>query len=266
MANFEQLLLPGFPLNESSWFEFLPTVFILPVSETFYTKAKTIRAGNFQLTDHSQDIYFYQWLTKSYEKIVVNGNAADLFYVPTSGSVKEYNNGEFWTALDRELQSIISKNKVSNVFLDHSFIVATFPGNTRPIQWISLIHRNVRDLRFFRSDNDMTPNGRDIFIPYSVNRKHYSSTNSTKSRSRKNFFMMIGREAAGKGDAIRLWRTNLYNQVKNSKNALVAVNLSSELFAQGLLESDFCFVIPGGECSCLCVSFFQFFIIVSFSC
>jgi hypothetical protein len=258
--------------------QLLPTVLMLPIDASFSSKATWNKhVASFQLSEHSQDAYFYHFLKRNYEKFIPyredSAEVADLFYVPTASSAKDLSsNQKFWVDLDKEIHRIAVNGKIRNFVLDRSFMVATFPGQTRPIQTIHYLMRNVRDLRFFRSDNDMTPNGRDIYVPYSVIRSHYNASSTGKRGKKKYFIMAVCREAAGGGENRRVWRTSLFDQLSrlslgvqtssegrgtiqiaestssspsSTSSSLISKNLSSDEFNRGLLDSDFCFVIPG---------------------
>lgn len=265
----------------------MPSVLLLPINQNFYQKAINNRGANtFQLTEHSQDVYFYNWFMKSYEKALTmpserpprhlsedvrplspsrgkgrrmrregNLTSVDLFYVPCAASVKEML-GDWWHRLDDDLRRIIASQTIPGFVLDHTFVVASFPGQTRPVQIIHAALRNVRDMRFFRSDNDMTPNGRDVFIPYAVIRRKYQPNNSDVTDiaslgKRQHFLTAVCREAAGGGEILRQWRTTLYQLLMQSRqtdiisSSIVAKDLSPDKFNDALLTSDFCFVIPG---------------------
>jgi hypothetical protein len=246
--------------------QLLPTVLMLPIDSTFSSKAVWNKnVASFQLSEHSQDVYFYHFLKRSYEKFIPyredSAEVADLFYVPTAASAKDLSASQkFWTDLDKEIHRISVTGKIRNFVLDRSFMVATFPGQTRPIQSLQPLMRNVRDFRFFRSDNDMTPNGRDIYIPYSLIRSHYNTSSSSKKGKKKYFIMAVCREAAGGGENRRVWRTSLFEKLTKlfpklsdssstaltaSSASLISKNVSSGEFNHGLIDSDFCFIIPG---------------------
>lgn len=251
--------------NYSYVIEILPKVLMLPISKDFIKKAveNAAAAASFKLSDHSQDVYFYHWFTNHYNfTVVLQGDEAlessevELFYLPTAGSAKELAQFDWWAKLDRDIQSFAQSRNNLNFVLDHTFMVATFPLQTRPIQFIHKRVRNVRDLRIFRSDNDMTPNGREIYVPYSIIRRKFQVIYPPNLKNhaypdRKYLFFAVCREAKAAGEDVRRFRTVFYHHLTNSQlktitsASIISQNLTSTEFNQALLESTFCFIIPG---------------------
>eukprot|EP01040_Poterioochromonas_malhamensis_P014917 gene14917-16604_t len=174
--------------------------------------------------------------------------------------------------------------------LENTFVAASYLDQTRPIQYLFHFTRNIRDVHFLRVDNELTPNGRDLFIPYYISRIRYQAltninitlsltkalreqrfndnmtTNSLNAttpslpstinphqlyKRKKYFFMAACREPPGKGENSRLYRTSLYESLKeyNAKDSIVSRRMTSYQFDYVMFNSDFCFIIPGDTSS-----------------
>jgi hypothetical protein len=177
-----------------------------------------------------------------------------------------------------ETNSSASNNGNNNLdfILENSFLAASYLDQTKPLQYLNHFTRNVRDLRFLRVDNELTPNGRDVFIPYHVSRIKYqaltgiNTTLNTDPRtrpmiyrntihhtinhfqlfkSRKYFFMAACREPPGGGENTRRYRSVVFDQLKDFPGALVSKSMTNYQFDYGMLNADFCFILPGDTSS-----------------
>lgn len=200
-----------------------------------------------------------------------------------------HRNPRWWKDLDKELHRFVSLSNPNNIsqrdndrnetiILDRIFTAALFP-HAIPKQFDRHI-RNLLDIRYLRLDNSMTPNGRDIFVPYMLNYSEVStyqkSDNSFHVRARKEqnrisndqrhyFVFLLSREAGGRNDNLRQWRqhasmhlqslffngTDIQSVVQKVSPKEIALfqSMSNRDFIRVMHQSDFCFVIPGDTSS-----------------
>jgi hypothetical protein len=167
---------------------------------------------------------------------------------------------QWWMDLDQELSNYIMKS--TGVILDRVFMVSTHPHDVAPNKDEFNVNRhqlsNILDIRYLRSDNQETQNGRDVFIPYAVDAsKHISSFEMTLT-AREKFLFALCNEKYDEG--VRLWRSKAYQLLKNhslllsephsnSSNSIVERSLSPADFTKALTHSDFCLILPGDTSS-----------------
>eukprot|EP00981_Chlorochromonas_danica_P010820 scaffold3421_cov187-Ochromonas_danica.AAC.8 len=104
--------------------------------------------------------------------------------------------------------------------------------------------RYVQDIHHFRSDYILTPNGRDVFIPYVTAppaRFNDLMSNDDLLGRRKHVLMAPLRESPG------LFRTPLYSylQTLHLEKAVISNNMTSAEFDEGMETSLFCLILPG---------------------
>ena len=132
---------------------------------------------------------------------------------------------------------------------------ATHPIANRPVpsnngRGASL--RNVNDLRYFRVDNDMSTNGRDVFIPYFINKTEMDSSDYFKARVsnvsyQRHFFLTAAcRDPTGER-TLRGWRREIYWAWKDLNRSIVSLDYLNlnDLYS----DSEFCVIIPGDTSS-----------------
>eukprot|EP00981_Chlorochromonas_danica_P010382 scaffold3161_cov247-Ochromonas_danica.AAC.17 len=131
--------------------------------------------------------------------------------------------------------------------LDKTFCVDTNPLETIPLHQLNWWFRYVQDIHHFRSDYILTPNGRDVFIPYVVkqpaNPGNLMSNENLLDR-RKHAIMAPLREAGGRGESYRLYRTRLYSHLQTLRleKALISDNMTRAEFDEE--TSLFCLILP----------------------
>eukprot|EP00981_Chlorochromonas_danica_P016113 scaffold15735_cov308-Ochromonas_danica.AAC.1 len=96
----------------------------------------------------------------------------------------------------------------------------------------------------------LTPNGRDVFIPYLTAppaRFNDLMSNDDLLGRRKNVLMAPLRESPGLGEVRRLFRTRLYSylQTLHLEKAVISNNMTSLEFDEGMETSLFCLILPG---------------------
>jgi hypothetical protein len=164
-----------------------------------------------------------------------------------------------------------------NVNLEKIFLAASYLDQTKHLQYLYHFLRNVRDIHYLRVDNELTPNGRDLYIPYHISRMRYqilTNINASLSlytkmqkkvfsnslhhtinhyelyKKRKYFFMVACREPPGNGEGTRRYRSKVYESLKGVyPNTLVAKSMTNYQFDYAMFNSDFCFILPGDTSS-----------------
>lgn len=220
----------------------LPRVFMLNLPEKF-----SPRVGNKDLArGHGHDSHFIAWLTNgSYGPLLVNSSVdADLYFLPVHQPADWHPEESWFFELDLEISKIAEKIVPATFALDRVFVAATCPLAVR--QTIKAQLRNVDDIRMLRVDNDLTTNGRDIFVPYVVQRNIW---NSSIALPKKYFMVAACREAGGFLDSIRAWRTKLFHQWQFVPHSIISNNLPAAEFDKAFRSSDFCLIIPGDTSS-----------------
>lgn len=88
---------------------------------------------------------------------------------------------KWWKNTDLAISTFITSTTQSDVHgssvdivLDKFFFAASHPLQTRNTTRSDAGYRNVLEIRFLRVDNDMTTNGRDVFVPYVVKSSNYA--------------------------------------------------------------------------------------------
>jgi hypothetical protein len=175
-----------------------------------------------------------------------------------------------------DLQSRSISNSL-NFNLEKTFLAASYLDQTKNLQYLYHFIRNIRDIHYLRVDNELTPNGRDIYIPYHISRMRYqilTNINASLSlyskiqkkvffnslhhtinhyelyKKRKYFFMVACREPPGNGEGTRHYRTKVYESLKGLyPNTLVANTMTNYQFDYAMFNSDFCFILPGDTSS-----------------
>lgn len=98
-----------------------------------------------------------------------------------------------------------------------------------------------------RSDNQETPNGRDIFIPYVIN-FHQFKDDSLNQSKRPNFLFAPCNEKWD--DRVRKWRVKAFSLLKNVSDSIVLDSgYDSKKFDIAMKTSDFCIILPGDTTS-----------------
>jgi hypothetical protein len=141
--------------------------------------------------------------------------------------------------------------KHAGVVLDRIFIVSTHAHLVPPplVNGLPLNHelRNVMDIRYMRSDNQETPNGRDVFVPYEINLQHYKEA-SLNQLKRQYFLFAPCLEKWD--DRLRQWRVKAFNLLSNVSDSIVVdFDYDSKKFDLAMKTSDFCIILPGDTTS-----------------
>lgn len=273
-------LLRGRNLNEL--YKLLPYVIILPISPhqqnlNYFSSRRASSSLSQVGGKHKEGHRLLHFLSKSYECMVPwpavnatkNNNYSDdrleLFFIPSmdlDGTI--YQSENFFTRLDQQI-SVIAR-QVPNRWqfaLDRCFLSATWPWQTKYIQISRPYHRNIMDIRMLRSDNDMTVNGRDVFIPYHDNRRKWRILREEMMQypsqgddfafyyGQRSFFLTaICYPAKGYIDSLRNYREALYSQWHNVTDSIVSHDfIPGNLFDHYYLNSDFCIILPGDTSS-----------------
>lgn len=231
-----------------------PSVFILPLPSgvSHPSKADCVQYYRSFFPKHGQDMLFHCFLLYFYPMTIVNVTTVthvDIFYLPLitliAGSHDLHYSLSSWGEIDRFLHNFVLNNSIANLThfnLDKTFCIDTNPTETMFLQNMNSL-RYVQDIHHFRSDEILTPNGRDIFIPYVLLPYPKQST-----IEHKQFVLMAPlREAGGNGETYRLFRTRLYHQLQKLRlsNALITINMTTKEFDQGMYNSLFCLILPG---------------------
>eukprot|EP00981_Chlorochromonas_danica_P003439 scaffold654_cov207-Ochromonas_danica.AAC.24 len=235
--------------------ESMPTVFVLPSRHARqFSKTQCNKFVDFR--DHSQDILFYCFIVHHYPctipTIPTNDEAVDLFFYYVVGFHKPQAVWD-WHKYDDFLHEFTMKNPLSHTVdftLDKTFCVGTHPLETKDLHQLNWWLRYVQDVHHFRSDYMLTPNGRDVFIPYAVKRPPDSSnllSNENLLDRRKHVFMAPLRESPGLAELTRLYcsRLHSYLQTLHLDKALISDNMTSVEFDKGMETSLFCLILPG---------------------
>eukprot|EP00981_Chlorochromonas_danica_P006273 scaffold1345_cov173-Ochromonas_danica.AAC.12 len=237
--------------------ERMPTVFVLP-SRHAKQLSKT-ECDNFvnarDIYIHSNDILFYCFIVHHYPCTITtvptnDSVTVDLFFYYITGFHKPQ---AVWDKYDDFLHEFTMKNPLSHEVdftLDKTFCVDSHPVETIPLHQLNWWLRYVQDIHHFRSDYMLTPNGRDVFIPYVVKRPANSSylfSNENLLERRKHVFMAPLRECPGVAEPYRLYRSRLhsYLQTLHLDKALISNNMASAEFDKGMETSIFCLILPG---------------------
>ena len=235
----------------------LPTVYIVPIPSRFNFDCCSNTTGMDNL-----DQIFHKWLLTSYCRIVDDPLKADIYFVPAYPSVciqrrkigwydkvHHFFSGTadykpFWIDLDQTLAQF------QNVSNEKSFILAPHPHHVPSGVNIDKKLRQVLDVRYGRLDSSLTPNGKDIFVPYKVSRNASEIIFSFESIADQRKFSVYSpcKPAGGGNDDVRNWRTKVYNYL-NTYPEMLAVNTFDKDFDSHLVSSDFCFILPGDTAS-----------------
>lgn len=231
---------------------YLPYVHILPISTKFICESTN--------QHYSIPNLLTAWLRKDYTKTVADCKKADYYFAPSTtrdclntpklpshrNDLFEYAN-LWWTPLEKEITGFAV---VCPAFsLDRVFIEASFPHDHPPLSpdHPSPQLRDIMDVRFLRSDNTLTTNGRDVRIPFLIDQK-YAGTyvfDPTDYKPRKLFLLVTCNDSWEDRD--RAWCTHAFNMLNymDIQNAFISVKVEEPLFAESVLTSDFCFILPG---------------------
>jgi len=238
---------------------------ILPISsEKFNIGCYSTIPSN--LTDinqpHGQDLLFHRFLLQqNCSSPNLKKEALVIDFVPAYiTSCRIYNMSrpaqiQWWVDLDAEINAFtVAGLKGQIVPLDRIFIISTHPRNIPPTMDFPLHFRfrNLLELRYLRSDNHDTQNGRDIFVPYVLDTSYYS-LNYEMTLTQRSFFLFANC-LPKLNDKLRDWRGKAYNILKahrllQSNNAIITRNISKLDFDNALVTSDFCFCLPGDTSS-----------------
>lgn len=185
------------------------------------------------------------WLTgHQYPRVVQDGNNADLFYLPVQ-YVHEIQQESWYEVLDAEMRTLPRYNGFA---LDRVFMAATHPFNAKQLPSNPKI-RNVLDIRYLRSDNELSPNAREIFVPYVYPWRKYIADLPFNATMRENMMCVVCKEAGSKWEDVRQWRTETFKQWNNSENSIVSVSMADSAMKKCYLTSDFCVILPGDTSS-----------------
>lgn len=235
-------------IDPESFRRLLPPIYILPLAE--HIKPKAVDADFKLENEHSHDVLFLSWLLNDYEQTTRDGGSAKFFFLPahnpTTKPYKDAKSDVWWRDVDRELEKIAESGAMRSFALDKVLFASSFPISVK--RFITASFRNIADVRTIRVDNDLTMNGRDVFVPYILNPLIWSFnySDTSKSKQQKKFFLAaICREAGGFLDAERIWRTKLYNQWRTVENSMVVYSVAKPVFQHAFTNSDFCVILPG---------------------
>ena len=183
---------------------------------------------------------------------------------PHSCKVIEFKKEEqidWWKELDVQVNAYAMQHE--DVTLDRIFIVSTHPHLVPPpiLDGLPLNKelRNVMDIRYMRSDNQETPNGRDVFVPHVVRFHHDDyragsggmSPNLNQTVVRRQYFLFA--PCLGKwDDRRRRWPAKAFNLLRNVSDSIVINDnhkYDSKKFDLAMKTSDFCIILPGATTS-----------------
>eukprot|EP00981_Chlorochromonas_danica_P009529 scaffold2721_cov181-Ochromonas_danica.AAC.7 len=237
-----------------------PYLLILPLPSAVHhpSKADCLQYYRSFFPKHGQDMLFHCFLLYFYPMTIANITTVthvDIFYLPlmtmVAGSRGLHYSLSSWEKLDNFLHSLVLTNPITTLThfnLDKTFCIDTNPKETIFLQNMNSL-RYVQDIHHFRSDEILTPNGRDIFIPYALlPYPRRSCDNIDQDLSHRQFVLMAPlREAGGNGESYRLFRTRLFCQLQQLQlsNALISNNMTIREFDQGMDSSLFCLILPG---------------------
>jgi len=216
-----------------------PKVYILPIT----MKRAPLRDD---VCEFGQARHFHNWLHTS-ANIRNTISEGEIFFVPQLMvqchlNRTDYDVSDVFRSLNRVISTFANS---TNFILDRTVMAVPHPFLARTLRNSNEFRklRNVLDIRFLRVDNDLTPNGRDIFIPYDV----HVHKKAEEISLRPLFVFAPCRERAMDP---RKWRSTLYSQWKDLPDSLIANNsLTPAAFSQGMASSDFCAVVPGDTSS-----------------
>lgn len=231
----------------------LPAVFVLSLPARFLAEPSS--DVNFHNSQHHHDSLFSHWLANSYDFVVADAGRADLFFLPARNPTGQpyggHHSDAWWNDIDKELNRMASDASYPTFALDRTMFASSFP-----IATLRKIHagvRNIADVRYMRLDNDLTVNGRDVFVPYIIDpakwRRNTQSNNASTMAGQvpgqeKLFFLSaVCREAYW--DVHRIWRTKLYNQWRDLPNSMVVYSVAEAVYEHAWKNSHFCVILPG---------------------
>eukprot|EP00981_Chlorochromonas_danica_P006271 scaffold1345_cov173-Ochromonas_danica.AAC.10 len=230
--------------------ESMPTVFVLP---SLHAKqlTKTDCDNLVDINDHSQDILFYCFIVHHYPHAITTvptNETVDLFFYHITGVPKPQ---AVWAKHDRFLHDLTLKNPLSHKVdftLDKTFCIDPHPMETLALQQLTFL-RYVEDIHHFRSDYMLTPNGRDVFIPYVVVPPD-NSRNLTSNHDmflHRKYVLMAPLREAGTAENYRYYRTRLYShlQTLHLEKAFISNNKDATDFDKNMGKSLFCLILPG---------------------
>mmetsp|Transcript_19111 Transcript_19111/g.27338 ORF Transcript_19111/g.27338 Transcript_19111/m.27338 type:complete len:549 (-) Transcript_19111:133-1779(-) len=248
---------------------------ILPISPTKFSSkcpyiVKYPGAANDIHQGHGQDMLyrrFFQDQNRSVLSLDTPQQAKDVltyYFLPAyhfTCRIDEYKLSDriqWWIDLDSELHGIILRaGEIEGPFvtLDRIFMVSTHPHHVPPPREIPMHfqYRNILDMRYFRSDNQESPNGRDVYIPYVVHAERFHLNNWNISLSPRPKFIFAN--CLAKSDEIvRNWRVKAYNLLSVhslvvNTSIVVSKYTTEKEFDEALVLSDFCIIVPGDTTS-----------------
>ena len=228
----------------------LPTVFVLSLPARFLAEPSS--DVNFHSSQHHHESLFAHWLANSYEFVVADSGQADLFFLPARNPTGQpyggHHSDAWWNDIDKELNRIATDASYPTFALDRTMFASSFP--TATLRKIHAGVRNIADVRYMRLDNDLTVNGRDVFVPYIIDPSRWrpntlkNVTQAELSGQDKIFFLSaVCREAYW--DVHRIWRTKLYNQWRDQPNSMVGYSVAEAVYEHAWKNSHFCVILPG---------------------
>lgn len=226
------------------WKQHLPTVFVLPLKEKLLMGGENHSDVSLD-EQHSQNVHFRLWLTGNhYQRLVHDGNRADLYFLPVQHA--HFIQQKWWfEVLDTDIRGL---PHYTGFALDRVFMAATHPFNAMQDPSNPKI-RNVLDIRYLRSDNELSPNGREVFVPYVYPWRKWIADRPFNATMRENMMCVVCKEAGSDWDSIRHWRSETFNQWNNSQDSIVSMGMSDEEMQKCYLTSDFCVILPGDTTS-----------------
>ena len=233
-----------------------PYITKIPVNQYEGMKHYRTCPSSMKNDEHNHMILYNDFITNM---TILNVNTQDrnltmLYYLPLHDFTCAFsspnipNSNLFWKGLDLIIADFAQKNN-EKFITDNVFAASTYPWHVPSSLYLQPDLRYVLDIRFLRSDNQGTSNGRDIFVPYVVNRTVY---NHLPGVPRNYSIFAACNEAIGKNDGTRSWRTK-------ALNTLTKINLTdadirkyfwpNSDFDLTMMNSDFCFIFPGDTAS-----------------
>lgn len=236
-VSFDGILLPSL-LNEASLNALLPSVYIVPMDDTFNIKCHYFEEKE-KWQIHEKDVLFHRWLRNHYSKTVNKSEDAYFYFLPVYSFICQ---NRAFNRMDKLLESYINtENNNKQVFaLDRTFIIISHPTDS-PQPYSHQV--NMLSIRILRVDNYRSFNGRDSFIPYTVNITEFITPEVEK---RRNFIFAPCNKGPADMDNSREFRRKPCEVWKDTPDSLISSRkISSQDFNRAMRRSDFCVILPG---------------------
>jgi hypothetical protein len=225
----------------------LPQVYVLPVEAKnaeflrHYRETDPGYSDLFFRGEFSHTVKFLDWFNDFYNKTSKTGSDATVFYFPhwlPQISIKPNKLLEIENELDRMLTTV-DRSKIPYFALDRVFMNAAFPLQTTSMNDLN----NIRDIRLLRVDEDWAINGREIYVPYLVDRSLFNINEDNYNKTREHLIVAPCKFARSEFR----WRENVYLHWKDEKDVIVS---KEYMDMNSLFEiSDFCAIMPGDTSS-----------------